>query len=153
MDRWIADDVVNARWPHYTRANAAEVGPEPFSPHGWTLGMRDACRPGITDGFVALGILSEEERKYLPDGTASFGGWIYNNMSLARLVGVRMPGGDPELMERASFGHYDGVPPYEPHPEDSNAAQSERMGEVLGWIMSGEGISGLSTAAAQSERL
>ena len=37
MDTWITDTEPSERFPLYTRANADEVGPDPFTPLNWTL--------------------------------------------------------------------------------------------------------------------
>ena len=37
MDGWITDTPTSERFPIYTRGNADEVGPHPYSPLGWSL--------------------------------------------------------------------------------------------------------------------
>ena len=51
MDDWITDTEISSRFPYYTRANADEVGPEPFSPLGWSLGWMKGCIPGVAKGL------------------------------------------------------------------------------------------------------
>jgi len=43
LSTWITDTEISTRFPYYTRANADEVGPEPFSPLGWSLGWAKGC--------------------------------------------------------------------------------------------------------------
>ena len=51
MDSWITDTRISPRFQYYTRANADEVGPDPFSPLGWSLGWMKGCIPGVAAGF------------------------------------------------------------------------------------------------------
>ncbi len=46
MDTWIADTEPSERFPIYTRANADEVGPDPFTPLNWTLTWEQGIVPG-----------------------------------------------------------------------------------------------------------
>ena len=93
MDRWITDTEVSPRFPYYTRANADEVGPEPFSPLGWSLGWMKGCIPGVAEGFVRFGVVRHEEFALNPPEVfGNWGGYFYNQLSLPRTMGVRMPG-------------------------------------------------------------
>ena len=51
-------------------------------------------------------------------------------------MGVRMPGASPEAIDLAYFGDHPGVPPYTPHPDDENEAQSAKLADTMGWAMS-----------------
>ena len=136
IDRWITDDEPSVRFPLYTRANADEVGPEPFSPLGWTLGWQLGCIPGVADGFVSFGIVRATElRPGLPEVFGNWGGYFYNQLSITRLMGVRMPGASPEAMDLAYFGDHPGVPPYVAHPEDDDPELSAKLGETMAWVM------------------
>jgi len=55
MKTWIADTEPSERFPIYTRANADEVGPEPFTPLNWTLTWEQGVAPGTADAWIALG--------------------------------------------------------------------------------------------------
>ena len=113
MDRWITDTEVSSRFPYYTRANADEVGPEPFSPLGWSLGWMKGCIPGVAEGFVRFGVVRHEEFALNPPEVfGNWGGYFYNQLSLPRTMGVRMPGASPDAIDNAYFGDHPGVPPY-----------------------------------------
>jgi pyruvate,water dikinase len=136
-DTWITDTEISTRFPYYTRANADEVGPEPFSPLGWSLGWMQGCIPGVANGFVAFGVLEPEEFAVdPPEVFGNWGGYFYNQLSLPRVMGVRMPGASPEAIDQAYFGDHPGVPKYTPDPADENEAQSAKLAETMGWVMS-----------------
>jgi phosphohistidine swiveling domain-containing protein len=137
LSTWITDTEISTRFPYYTRANADEVGPEPFSPLGWSLGWMKGCIPGVANGFVAFGVVEPDEFAVdPPEVFGNWGGYFYNQLSLPRVMGVRMPGASPEAIDLAYFGDHPGVPPYTPHPDDENEAQSAKLGETMGWAMS-----------------
>ncbi|MEI8240855.1 MAG: hypothetical protein WCI22_15685, partial [Actinomycetota bacterium] len=78
MDRWITDTATSPRFPYYTRANADEVGPDPFSPLGWSLGWAQGCVLGVADGYVAFGVLEVSEFALeLPEVFGNWGGYFY----------------------------------------------------------------------------
>ena len=137
MESWITDTEISTRFPYYTRANADEVGPEPFSPLGWSLGWMRGCIPGVANGFVAFGVVEPDEFAVdPPEVFGNWGGYFYNQLSLPRVMGVRMPGASPEAIDLAYFGDHPGVPPYTPHPDDENEARSAQLAETMGWAMS-----------------
>jgi pyruvate,water dikinase len=137
IDTWITDTEISTRFPYYTRANADEVGPEPFSPLGWSLGWVKGCIPGVAKGFVAFGVVEPEEFAVdPPEVFGNWGGYFYNQLSLPRVMGVRMPGASPEAIDLAYFGDHPGVPKYTPHPDDENEAQSAKLADTMGWAMS-----------------
>ncbi len=45
-----------------------------------------------------------------------FGGYVYNPLTLTRILGARMPGASPEMIDKAFFDERDEVPPYEEQP-------------------------------------
>jgi rifampicin phosphotransferase len=140
LTTWITDTEISPRFPYYTRANADEVGPEPFSPLGWSLGWMKGCVPGVANGFVAFGVVSADEFALdPPEVFGNWGGYFYNQLSLPRTMGVRMPGASPEAIDLAYFGDHPGVPPYTPHPDDDNAERSAQLAETMGWAMSAQG--------------
>lgn len=146
MDTWITDTEISSRFPYYTRANADEVGPEPFSPLGWSLGWVRGCIPGVADGFIAFGVLDDEEFALTPrEVFGNWGGYFYNQLSLPRVMGARMPGASPEAIDQAYFGDHPGVPPYTPHPDDDSEAHAAKLAETMSWAMSTDGF------AAQDE--
>lgn len=147
-DGWITDTEISPRFPYYTRANADEVGPEPFSPLGWSLGWMKGCIPGVAGGFVAFGVLEPDEFAVdPPEVFGNWGGYFYNQLSLPRVMGVRMPGASAEAIDQAYFGDHPGVPPYAPRPDDENEAQSAKLAETMAWVMSTDGFPAQEAAA------
>ncbi len=137
LTTWLTDTEISPRFPCYTRANADEVGPEPFSPLGWSLGWMKGCVPGVANGYVNFGVLEPSEFAVdPPEVFGNWGGYFYNQLSLPRVMGVRMPGATPEAIDLAYFGDHPGVPTYTPHPDDENEAQSAKLAETMGWAMS-----------------
>lgn len=136
MQRWITDTPNSKRFPYYTRANADEVGPDPFSPLGWSMVWMHGCNPGVAKGFAEFGVVDISEYDLTPlQVFGNRGGYFYNPLSLSRLMGERMPGATPEAIDQAYFGDHPGVPPHEPHPDDVNEVQSAKLAETMGWVM------------------
>ena len=141
MDRWITDTEISPRFPYYTRANADEVGPEPFSPLGWSLGWMQGCIPGVAEGFVRFGVVRHDEFALNPPEVfGNWGGYFYNQLSLPRTMGARMPGASPDAIDNAYFGDHPGVPPYTPHPDDDDEVQSAKLAETMAWVMGAAGF-------------
>lgn len=137
IDAWITDTEISTRFPYYTRANADEVGPEPFSPLGWSLAWAKGCIPGVANGYCAFGVLEPDEYAVdPPEVFGNWGGYFYNQLSLPRVMGVRMPGATPEAIDLAYFGDRPGVPKYTPHPDDEDEAASLKLADSMGWAMS-----------------
>jgi len=142
MDSWITDTEISPRFPYYTRANADEVGPDPFSPLGWSLGWVKGCIPGVAQGFIDFGVLDDEEFALTPrEVFGNWGGYFYNQLSLPRMMGMRMPGASPEAIDQAYFGDHPGVPTYVQHPDDDSEAHAAKLGETMAWAMSTGGPS------------
>ena len=137
MENWITDTEISPRFPYYTRANADEVGPDPFSPLGWSLGWVKGCIPGVAQGFVEFGVLDEDEFALTPrEVFGNWGGYFYNQLSLPRVMGMRMPGATPAAIDQAYFGDHPGVPPYTEHPDDDSERHAAKLAETMGWAMS-----------------
>ena len=154
MDSWITDSQISSRFPYYTRANADEVGPDPFSPLGWSLGWMKGCIPGVAQGFINFGVLRAEEFALdPPEVFGNWGGYFYNQLSLPRLMGCRMPGATPAAIDQAYFGDHPGVPEYVAHPQDEDAGQSEKLAGTMAWAMSTDSFPAMDEAAALARRL
>ena len=151
METWITDTEISSRFPYYTRANADEVGPDPFSPLGWSLGWAKGCIPGVAGGFVSFGVVTWDEFAVdPPEVFGNWGGYFYNQLSLPRTMGCRMPGASPEAIDQAYFGDHPGVPPYTPHPNDDNEEAAAKLGETMAWAMSTDGFGRQDDAAAMA---
>lgn len=138
MDTWIADTEPSERFPIYTRANADEVGPDPFTPLNWTLTWEQGVVPGTADAWIALGTFEPEEFLWTkPETYGSWGGYFYNQVSLGRVFGYRMPGATPDAIDISFFGQNPTVPPYVHDPRDDNEACSAKLGESFAAILGG----------------
>ena len=151
MNRWITDTPLSKRFSLYTRANADEVGPDPFSPLGWSLVWQQGCIPGVAQGFVDFGVCDYSEYDLDPPQMfANFGGYFYNPLSLSRVMGERMPGASAAMMDAAYFGDHPGVPPYVPHPDDDNDVQAAKLADTMGWVMTTDSYPKQHAAAAMA---
>ncbi len=155
QDRWITDSRPNPKLPHYTRGNAGEVLPEPLSPLGWTLVWERGVVPGCRDGFITFGVVDYDEftRPDEVEAFGLFGGYFYNPLSMARLMGVRMPGASAEAIDAAYFDARDDVPPYVPEPWHESERHATKLAEVMGWIMSGEPFTEIDDEKVLADRL
>jgi rifampicin phosphotransferase len=138
MKTWIADTEPSERFPIYTRANADEVGPEPFTPLNWTLTWEQGIAPGTADAWIALGTFEPDEFLWTkPETYGSWGGYFYNQVSVGRVFGHRMPGATPDAIDISFFGQNPTVPPYVQDPRDDNEACSAKLGESFAAILGG----------------
>jgi phosphohistidine swiveling domain-containing protein len=129
MDGWITDTPASARFPVYTRGNADEVGPAPYSPLGWSLTWEQGIAPGTADGWCSLGGFSQEEFSWpVPETFGNWGGYLYNQVSVGRVFGVRAPGASPHIVDEQFFGNNPSVPPYTPDPRDESPERSKAIG-------------------------
>lgn len=142
---WFGDSVIGERFPAWTRGNAADVFPEPFSPLGQTLVMRGGLAPGLRDAYIAIGALEydEYEDPQAPDLFKVFGGYPYNPLTLTRIFGARMPGGSPEMIDRAFFDERDEVPPYEYQEWHDSPRAEAKLAESMAWAMSTDALPAL----------
>lgn len=137
-NEWIGDSTLGERFPAWTRGNAADVFPDPFSPLGKTLVLQMSMSPGLRDAYTTLGALSfdEFEEPEHPDLFKMFGGYVYNPLTMTRVLGARMPGASPEMIDKAFFDERDEVPPYEEQPWHVSPEHEAKLGESMGWAMS-----------------
>lgn len=136
MTDWPIFDRSSKTFPLYSRANVGEIFPDPISPLNASTGFQANLEPGWRDAFVACGVWDEElyddsvDCNVLP----AFGSYLYINMSLMRLFGVRVPGMGAEAVDLQYFGDMPGIPPYESEKRDfdDDPAYSEKAGT---WLM------------------
>lgn len=153
-ERWIVDDEPSARYPIYTRGNVGEVFPDPVAPLSATLAITPYAEPGWRDALVRSGTFTEDE--FDPDNNeiiGIFGGYCYLNVSITRIMGVRVPGLSPEIIDLALFGAQPGVPPYTPLPTDDDEARATAAFEWLIWIMTATELPELAEEEALTKRL
>ena len=84
-----------------------------------------------------MGVLDwdEVEQPVTPDFFKVFGGYIYNPLSLTRLLGARMPGVTPELIDQAFFDERDEVPPYRAEPWHDSERHTQLLAASMQWAM------------------
>ncbi len=139
---WIGDSELGERFPAWTRGNAADVFPDPFSPLGKSLVLQQAMSKGLRDAYIDLGALNydEYENPDAPDLFKMFGGYVYNPLTMTRILGARMPGASPEMIDQAFFDERDEVPPYDEEPWHISPSNEARLGESVGWAMSAQSL-------------
>jgi pyruvate,water dikinase len=135
-DKWIIDRTPTTRFPFYTRGNAADVLADPVSPLGWTFCWESGIVLGCRDGFVTFGVFDHDDYGSPPETFGCFGGYFYNSLMQARLMGVRMPGASPEAIDAAYFDDRPDVPPYVPEPWHDSPRHAEKLAETQAYIMS-----------------
>ena len=134
-DKWIIDRTPTKRFPSYTRGNAADVLADPVSPLGWSLCWEQGVVIGCKVGFVTFGVFDHEDYGTPPETFGLFGGYFYNSLMQARLMGVRMPGASPEAIDAAYFDANPDVPPYVPEPWHESPVHEAKLGETMAYIM------------------
>jgi rifampicin phosphotransferase len=137
-NRWFGDSNLEDRFPAWTRGNAADVFPEPFSPLGQSLVLRQGMGTGLRDGYISIGALDYDEfvDPRLPELFKVFGGYPYNPLSMTRILGARMPGASPEMIDKAFFDEHADVPPYDYQAWHDSPKHEARLGASMGWAMS-----------------
>ena len=113
----------SARYPIYTRGNAGEVWPEVAYPLSISI-SRSTADP-LVQTMVDTGIVSHAD---LAEGTACaggcFGGYMYLNLSLNRMIAVRSPGVSIEESDAIYMGSDGLAPPHRSHPDDKSVRGS-----------------------------
>lgn len=135
-DRWIIDRVPTERFPDYTRANAGEVLADPVTPLGWTFCWESGVVLGCRDGFTSFGVFDAEEYGDPPECFGLFGGYFYNSLTQARLLGVRMPGASPEQIDEAYFDDHPDVPPYVAESWHESERHAQKLTETVEYVLS-----------------
>ncbi|MWA03247.1 phosphoenolpyruvate-utilizing protein [Actinomadura sp. LD22] len=151
---WICDRPASKRYPIYTRANIAEVFPGIVPPLSSTNDTWRSAEMGWREGLVRFGAFDREEFAADRDEmTAIFGGYGYLNVSVSRVMGVRMPGSNPDLVDYSYFGEQPGIPPYRPQPGDESPVHTRRMAETIAWVMSTDDVPDVDDYRATAARL
>lgn len=142
---WFGDSTLSARYPAWTRGNAADVFPDPFTPLAQALVLRQGMGRGLRDAYIQLGVVDWDEidDAHLPDLFKMFGGYLYNPLTLTRVLGARMPGASPEMIDKAFFDENADVPPYEAQPWHESERHAAKLGETMAWTMSTDSLPAL----------
>ena len=128
-DEFVVRTKASTRFPVYTRANVGEVFIGPTTPltsssmSGWPF--ETAWRSAL----ARVGAFDVDE--FDPDHQELVGvfyGYIYLNLSVQRVFGVRMPGASADIIDASFFGGgADEVPPYRPDPRDESPEHTARI--------------------------
>jgi pyruvate,water dikinase len=116
----------SAEFPIYSRGNVGEAFPNVISPMSGSL-MLDASTRSQTRFLLAAGALSPSQVKD-PRNAAfvQFGGYLYANMSMARIAAVRAPGMSTDDLD-AQYGGVGVLPPYVPRRGDRSFLATLRL--------------------------
>lgn len=138
---WVTDTAPSIKFPLWSRGNAGEIYPDPISPLSGTTLFLGPGELGYQDAFIEAGTMDRHEVDPATSNNfmASFGGYLYLNMSLARLYGVRCPGMTPEMVDRQYYGELTGIPSYESEarPGDVSPKHEALLGEWIGSFVFG----------------
>jgi rifampicin phosphotransferase len=132
---WVCDDEPSERFPVYTRANTSEVFAVAVTPLTWTTFGRFGWEVGFREALYEMGVFTPDEFRPVGqcDVIGCFGGYVYLNVSVNRLIGIRIPGLTVEAIDASFFGEQPDTPPYRSDPRDENA---ERSAQVSAWLAS-----------------
>lgn len=124
----------STRYPVYTRGNAGEVYPEVTYP----LSVGLSRLPGdavVLRALLAGGVVraSELDEGYTCFGGV-FGGYMYLNVSLNRVIAIRLPGVTIEQADATYLGSEGQAPPHRPDRRDKNLLATLRAIRA-GWKM------------------
>ena len=152
MSTWPINDAASKVFPLYSRANVGEIFPGPITPLNASAGFLANLEPGWRDAFVACGVwehdLYDETVEHNP--IACFGGYLFLNMSLMRLFGVRVPGFTPEAVDLQYFGDMPGIPSYESERRDFDESE-EHAAKAGAWLVN-EVLGATDLAAYEHDR-
>ncbi|MFC0114012.1 hypothetical protein [Kibdelosporangium aridum] len=152
---WVCDDEPSERFPIYTRGNVSEVFVEAVSPLTWSAYAPRSWELGWRDALCRMGAFTPDEFKPVGDCevVGCFGGYVYLNVSLSRVLGVRIPEMSIEAIDRSFFGDYPDVPPYRPDPRDENPERARAAGEWLRSLFTTTELPELAEDEARLDRL
>jgi len=126
---WFLDDEPSTRFPVYSRGNVGEVVPHVATPLMASL-TADCFRRGFASLFARTGAFRRDELDD-PSGTGGiFGGYLYLNLSFARVFARRLPGLKVADVDEQLTGS-SSAPPYEPLPGDRNILLTVRAALLL----------------------
>ncbi|MFF0279355.1 PEP-utilizing enzyme [Rhodococcus aetherivorans] len=148
---WPCDDKPSERFPIFTRANTGEVFSDAATPLTWSTFGRGVYDAGYRDGLYQIGVFTPDD--FRPEGECEvvgcFGGYVYINVSISRVLAIRTPGMTAEAIDRSLFGEHPDVRPYTPHADDENEQCTERMVAWMGSLFSATGVPELAEHRAR----
>ena len=113
----------SARFPIYTRGNAGEVWPEVVYP--LSISLTRTFDDPLVDALINTGMVTRAELGE-NGGSAGgvFGGYMYLNLSLQRVLAVRAPGVSIEENDATYLGSEGVAPPHVPSKDDRSIRAS-----------------------------
>ena len=150
-DEYVIATKPSTRFPVYTRANVGEVWIGPGTPltatsmAGWPFeeAWRDAL---VRIGAFDLDEFDGEHQEML----GVFYGYLYLNLSVQRVFGVRMPGASADIIDSSFFGGgADNVPAYVADTRDESPAHTDRITQTIGWSLTVESLPQLDDLRAE----
>ena len=140
MSTWPLMDETSKLFPLYSRANVGEIFPDPITPLNATAGFLELIDRGWRDAMVEAKVWGHDiyDPAVRHITAACFHGYLFLNMSLFRLSGVRL-GLGAEIIDEQYFGEMPGIPSYaeearpgDVDPEATAAATAHMMANVFG---------------------
>jgi len=149
---WITDDLPSRRFPIYTRGNIGEVYPNVITPLCGSL-VQGPIAKGQEQVFLELGAVVPSDLDEPGCGllTGCFGGYLYGNLSVGRLMGARTPTMSPGDIDTQMFGTSD-APPYRRQHGDRNLLATARLARLMTRIMRGPDFSWLHAEREETLR-
>jgi phosphohistidine swiveling domain-containing protein len=128
---WVVDREPSRRFPVYTRGNSGEVFPNVMTPMTGSL-IGDAAEEGQIQALRDVGLLVDRDLSEPGTvGTGVFGGYLYGNLSLVRVLSERAPGMSADDADRQMAGLTDEAPQHRRQPGD----RSRRATVASTWTM------------------
>ena len=118
MKLWFLDSEIDPRWPLYSRGNVGEVMPGVARPCGFEL-YGQAVDTASRRAMTKMGLLRPNEIATDRICIGLFGGYLYVNASLMRLMAVRVPGVAMSMIDEQVLGSSP-APPYVRRRGDRN---------------------------------
>ena len=148
----VIDAEPNQRFAVYTRGNAGEVYPNVMTPLTGSL-IGDASSDGQIRAMREFGMLLKRDLTELGEfGTGVFGGYLYGNLSLLRVVTDRAPGLSALDADRQVAGLAAEAPAHRRQRGDRSPTATLRIGWVMGNKLFRPDISEVNDARAATNR-
>lgn len=117
----------SAEFPIYSRGNVGEAFPNVISPLSGSLMLAASAR-SQTRFFLAMGALSTSQVENPRNQVfVQFGGYLYANISMARIAAVRAPGMSIDDID-AQYAGVGVLPPHTPRPGERSLLATLRLG-------------------------
>ena len=147
---WVADHVPSERFPLYSRGNVGEVFPNAITVLTSTL-ISDAVSRGQFLVMNEMGALGPDEFDGPPPFTGVFGGHLYMNHSVMRVVGIRMPGLSVDDVDEQITGDVAGLPPHRRAPGDRNLLATMRIARYTTTLLRTPDLAALDDARREAQ--